>query len=306
MPIFDNLLKYDISNRVRALYCILICFGISPVYGQAADHLPVTIFGDGDPYNGVEDSREPIMRGSYESDLPGAGAVACDGQVRGTAMVLDTREMAPGLEGVVLATAAHVLFDLERKRRFRDCEFQFLALGALPGYTAKIDLDQLVSGDFDPARATTDIEFGEGDWAFVYVPRPWKNYRPGQSLQLREFPFSKTEAFQQEGGEFRLIALDASSAVISESFACTLTESRIDDLGGGVWRGQLLDDCDSGGGASGGGIITVYKGQRYLVGLRTGSHWSGDVFPAAEYPAGPPAGSTWDPHFNTNFARAID
>lgn len=303
--ITKNMLRSSASNRL--LLGLALCFTVLTVSGQQPQRVPVTVFGDGDPYNGVEDSRAPVMGGSsFEAGHPGAGAIACDGQVRGTAMVLDTREMAPGLEGVVLVTAAHVLYDLQRKRRFRRCEFQFLALGALPGYTAGIDMENVVTGNYDPTRATSDIKFGEGDWAFVYVPRPWKKFRPGQSVQLREFSFSQTELFQQGGGVFRLIALDASRGVISESFGCSVTESLGDDIGGGVWRGQLLDDCDSGGGASGGGIIAVYEGNRYLVGIRTGSHWNGEVFPASEFPAGPPAGSGWDPRFNTNFARAID
>jgi hypothetical protein len=48
------------------------------------------------------------------------------------------------------------------------------------------------------------------------------------------------------------------------------------------------------------------EGKPYLVGIRTGSHWSGQVFPADDYPVGPPDGSLWDPRYNTNFARALD
>ncbi len=306
-PIINRSSVTTIIKYVRVLLGLVICLTFSPVFGQVAGRVPATIFGDGDPYNGVEDSREPVMGGgSFELGHAGAGAVKCDGQVRGTAMVLDTREMLRTLKGVVLVTAAHVMYDLDRKRRFKRCEFQFLALGALPGYTAKIDLERLVSGDFDPEKATSEIEFGEGDWAFLYVPKPWKKYRPDDSLQLREFSFSKTESFQRTGGEFRLVALDTSSGVIAQSSGCTVTESVSDDLGGGIWRGQLLDDCDSGSGASGGGIIAVYQGRQYLVGIRTGSHWNGSVFPADDFPEGPPAGSAWNPRFNTNFGRAID
>jgi hypothetical protein len=301
------LLRTCVSNRGRALLGALALLAAGPVFGQGWERVPVTVFGDGDPDNGVEDSRTPVMGGSrFQAGHPGAGAVKCDGQVRGTAMVLDTREMAPLLEGVVLATAAHVLYDLEKKRRFRRCEFQFLALGALPGYTAKIDLERVVAGDFDPGKATSGIEFGEGDWAFLYVPKPWKKYRPDESLQVRDFSFSHTETFQQHGGEFRLIALDTASGVIAESIRCSVSESGSGDIGGGIWAGQLLDDCDSGGGASGGGIIAVHGDSQFLVGIRTGAHWNGEVFPVGKFPAGPPTGSMWDPRFNTNFARAID
>ena len=298
---------YACNWRTRILLYLGVSFASFHALGQSAQSMPVTVFGDGDPYNGVEDSREPLM-GGRRSGLgpPSAGAIWCDGHVRGTAMVIDTRDFAPGLPGAVLATAAHVMYDLEERSRFRRCEFQFLALGAILGYTAEIDMDRSRFGDFDPNKATEEIKFGEGDWAFLYVPKLWKNFRLEQSLPVRAFSFARAEAFQQSGGEFRLVALDSDSGVISESSGCTVIESESDDLGGGAWRGQLLDDCDSGGGASGGGIVAVLEDQRYLVGIRTGSHWSGEVFPSAENPGGPPAGSIWDPRFNTNFARALD
>lgn len=83
-------------------------------------------------------------------------------------------------------------------------------------------------------------------------------------------------------------------------------ESARGDLGGGAWKGQLLDNCDSADGASGGGIVAVIDGQQYLVGIRNGSHWSEDVFPRKGFPDGPPDGSVWSRHANTNFARSID
>jgi len=301
-------IKYFTISSIRPiLLVLLVCCCISSVIAREAERLPVTVFGDGDPYNGVEDSREPLMGGRRSGPgPPSAGAIWCDGHVRGTAVVIDSRDFVPGFPGVVLATAAHVMYDLEKKSRFRRCEFQFLALGAIQGYTAEIDLDRARFGDFDPNKATEEIQFGEGDWAFLYVPKPWKNYRPEQSLPIRGFSFASMESFQQSGGKFRLVALDFASGAIGESGDCTVIESKRDDLGGGAWSGQLLDDCDSGGGASGGGIVGVMGDQRYLVGIRTGSHWSGGVFPAGDYPGGPPAGSIWDPRFNTNFARAVD
>ena len=87
------------------------------VYSREPASTPVIIYGDGNPANGIEDSREQLMggRGSgndFASHNLNAGTVACDGKIRGTAMVLDTRELEPGLEGVVLASAAHVFIDI--------------------------------------------------------------------------------------------------------------------------------------------------------------------------------------------------
>jgi hypothetical protein len=296
---------------MRVLMGLLISFTTIPAVAQMITAVQVNIFGDGNPENGVEDGREQVLRGwekgfGLADQRMNAGTVKCDGRNRGTAMVVDTHEFADGLKGVVLASAAHVFYDLEKNRLFKRCEFNFLALGELSGYRAKIDLNNSRMGHYDPAGATGGVDFGEGDWAFVYVPRPWRNFRPAEATGLRDFFSIQLESFQQSGGELRLIAFDSSEGVISASRNCTVIESDFDDLGGGSWKGQLLDDCDSTDGASGGGIVAVINGQQYLVGIRNGSHWSEEEFPGSEYPYGPPEGSIWSRHSNTNFARGID
>jgi len=280
---------------------------------KAADAYPVpaNIFGDGDPFNGVEDDREPVLAGPAEdSDANdrhlNAGTIVCDGRVRGTAMVVDTREYAADFPGAVLLSAAHVFYDLHRQRLFRRCEFHFMGWRHAAGYRAKIDLDDLSMGDFDPSRMTNRVEFGQGDWAFVYLRKAWKNYRPSQSLRLRAFAFDESEPFQQLGGAFRLVAFDSDAGVITASANCTVVESERGDLGGGAWKGQLLDDCDSADGASGGGIIAGLGQQFHLIGIRNGSHWSEHVYPVERFPSGPPDGAIWDRRLNTNFGRAVD
>ena len=297
-----------VTQLLLIMLMILVALSVN---AQTFRVIPVNIFGDGDPQNGVEDSRQQLMGGRGRrvklADQPrNAGTIKCDGKIRGTAMVIDTRKFAPNLKGVVLASAAHVLYDLNKKKRFRRCEFHFLAMDELARYRAKIDLKKVRMGGFDPFKATVGLEFGEGDWAFLYVPKPWKGFDQDDALTARDFPFSQVESYRQSGGELRLIAYDSSLRVISVSRDCTVVESSTDDLGGGGWKGQLLDDCDSGGGASGGGIVAVVHGKHYLVGIRNGSHWSEQEFPAKEYPQGPPDGSVWDPESNTNFGRAID
>lgn len=287
---------------------LLAVFSVNAQTTQVTD---VNIFGDGNPENGIEDSRQQLMGGrgrgvKLADQRMNAGTIKCDGKVRGTAMVIDTREFAPNLKGVVLASAAHVLYDLKKKKRFRRCEFHFMALGELARYRVKIDLKKVRMGGFDPLKATVSPEFGEGDWAFLYVPKPWQGFDQNEAIRPRVFFFSQVETYRQSGGELRLIAYDSSSGVISVSRDCTVIESSSDDLGGGNWKGQLLDDCDSGGGASGGGIVAVVKQQHYLVGIRNGSHWSEEEFPIDEFPKGPPDGAVWDRHSNTNFGRAID
>jgi len=284
---------------------------VPAVFAQPPSPTQVNIFGDGDPDNGIEDSREQILGGrrravSLDDQRMSAGTIKCDGKIRGTAMVIDTREYAPDLRGVVLMSAAHVLFDLDKGERFQRCEFYFLALGEYARYRIKIDLANLKMGNFDPAMATGVHEFGEGDWVFMYAPKAWRGYEPNEALVVQNFSFQQMESYRRSGGEVRLIAFDSTEGVISVSGDCNVFESGVDDLGGGQWPGQLLDDCDSAGGASGGGIVVVFGEKRYLIGIRGGSHWNKQVFPDEKYPNGPPDGSVWDSHSNTNFGRAID
>lgn len=292
------------------LSVLTLCAAIE-AFAQIPELIPINIFGDGNSVNGIEDSRErvfggPLGNSSRAGHHVNAGTIKCDGKTRGTAMVVDTRELVSELESVVLVTAAHIIYDLEKKRRFKRCEFQFMGLGEIPGYQAKIDLKNIEAGRFSPDIAIDVADFGEGDWVFLSVPRPWKKHDPDESILLREFSFVQLESFQQTNGELRLVAFNTTTGVIDVSRDCVALESRSDDLGGGAWPGQLLDDCDSVDGASGGGIVAVLHKQQYLIGIRTGSHWSEAVFPATEFPHGPPDGSVWDRYTNTNFGRAID
>ena len=289
---------------------LLMALIACPLSAQEFRIVPVNIYGDGDPLNGIEDSREKVRessgkKGGFTDQQMSAGTITCDGKFRGTAIVADTREFAPNLKGVVLVSAAHVLFNLDKKKLFRRCKFHFMGWSQAV-YRSKIDLRNVRIGDFDPGQATDGLEFGKGDWAFIYLRKPWKRFDPDQSLRLREFSFSQSESYRRSGGEFRLLAFDSTAGFISESKNCMVVESRSDDLGGGAWKGQLLDDCDSADGASGGGILAVFEQQFFLIGIRNGSHWSELEFPGDSYPSGPPDGSIWDRRLNTNFGRALD
>jgi len=296
---------------MTGLLSLLMVLAASPLKANNASPVPVNIYGDGNPFNGVEDSREPFIPEVGKGGNPGdrhmsAGTISCDGKFRGTAMVVDTRDMAPDLQGVLLVSAAHVLYDLEKNRLFRRCRFNFMGWEGDAAYRSKIDLKEVLMGDFDPMQSTGESGFGEGDWAFLYLRKPWKKFNPDQSLPLREFSFAQMELYRQSAGEFRLLAFDADAGTISESRNCMVVESEGDDIGGSAWRGQLLDDCDSGNGASGGGIVAVINQEYYLIGIRNGSHWSKKVYPADRFPLGPPDGSIWNRRLNSNFGRAID
>ena len=300
MPQSPNYLKTTCLQVFLTVLLSLPAFASVPVLNEIA----VNIYGDGDAGNGTEDSRKQIE--VITDKRLAAGTVYCDGKNRGTAMVLDTREFAPSLKGVVLVSAAHVLFDLKTGKRFKRCEFRFLGLKKSSKYRAKLKLNLIQMGDFDPHADPGGSNYGEGDWVFMYAPKAWRDYDPNTALTLGEFSFSHLDSYRHSNVEFKLIAFDANSGQIKVSRDCTVVKSQSGDIGGGRWAGQLLDDCDSQGGASGGGIVAVWAEKKGLVGIRGGSHWSDEKFPDHQFPGGPPDGAVWSPESNTNFARAID
>lgn len=276
---------------------------------QIAEPLQVNIFGDGNPDNGTEDDRIDMSSPDWNDPSRrrwnmGAGTIHCDGRNRGSAVILDTDRLETRLPGMIIATSAHVVFDLDEQRRFKRCKFHYMALDSLPGYQADIDLDRSVLGPFDPEKDRRDPEFGRHDWAFLYVPSP----SPGinGSGRVSPMPFDALQKLNDGEASFQFIAYSRSRGSISISTQCSVTESTEIDLGGGAWRGQLLDDCDSEGGASGGGIVAAVNGRHFLVAIRSGAHWNSDAFPEQDFPRGPPDGSTWNIESNTNFSRAID
>lgn len=266
------------------------------------------VFGDGDPANGVEDDR----RGLNSAEAPGSaadtwrrgtGTIVCDGQVRGSATLLDVSGFSDRVNGEFLATAAHVLVNLETGRPFRQCVFVLLALAELPGYRAAIDPDWVRAGPFQTASDRRAPGFGKHDWAFIFLPeidRPANFARrvvPGAFDAAGEAP---------DAADHFLVAWDSTQQRMAVSGGCRVRQSGADDIGGGGWAGQLLDDCDSGFGASGGGLIKASDSGTYLVGIRTGSHWSPEAWPPRVFPSGPPPGARWDLRANTNFARGLD
>ncbi|NIP18669.1 MAG: hypothetical protein GWM87_11285, partial [Xanthomonadales bacterium] len=160
-------------------------------------------------------------------------------------------------------------------------------------------------GDFDAFSPRDDTLFGREDWAFLYVPEPAGIAPHGGGLRPRSF----AALHRQPGGasvDYTLLGYSAAHGGVTLSMGCRVVESRSGDLGGGAWTGQLLDDCDSGEGASGGALVAETKDGPFLVAIRTGAHWDEATFPGERFPAGPPDGEIWSVDSNTNFSRAID
>lgn len=274
------------------------------------------VFGDGDPLNGPEDDRKGISVGGHAPPAGdwyrGTGTLVCDGAVRGSATLLDVSAMAPDLDGVVLATAAHVLYDLENMQPWDDCRFAFMGLLELPGYSAPLIPGYQLLGSFRPDARPSDPRHGSGDWAFFWLgpvwepPSPWFAFPPGRLPGNPGLERMQGSGQHFEPGSLGLVAWDRSRDEVSVISGCQAIHSGIDDIGGGAWPGQLLDDCDSDLGASGGGVIVKEGGQSRLLAIRGGSHWDPFLWSYADFPDGPPAGSRWDPNSFTNYARTLD
>ncbi|NIM70051.1 MAG: hypothetical protein GTO48_06275 [Xanthomonadales bacterium] len=268
---------------------------------------PASIFGDGDAANGVEDGRiTPRSRhwndAEYRPWNASAGTIFCDGAVRGSATLLDTTTTAPALRGLVAVTSAHVLVDLTNGKPYTRCAFHWMGLSQVRSSQWSVDLRHLRAGRFDALQNRERAAFGREDWAFLYLPDAPREFG---RLQIASY---RTLAARVAGVQpvYRMIAYSARLGGMGISAACKVVESGPGDLGGGGWSGQLLDDCDSEQGASGAALIASAEGRHRLVGIRSGTHWDADLFPAQLYPQGPPPGLRWDVRRHTNFSRAID
>jgi len=284
------------SAHRSGLLCLLLCLTAPAAAG---------VFGDGDPANGPEDDRRGISDGQGEA--PGnewfrsAGTITATAPCGGSATLLDLRALAPDQAGAVVVTAAHVLYDLDRGQPWTNCAFHHLGLGQLPGYQAPLRRDRTLAGAFDPAADPSAADSGKEDWAFTWLGPDWRP--PGGAPGL----VPATALSVADGtGRLGLVAWDRRRGEVSVALGCRAIFSGPGDLGGGAWPGQLLDDCDSDTGASGGAIVVGRGSRSLLIGIRGGTHWDRERWPADGFPAGPPDGTRWDPARHTNYARALD
>ena len=92
------------------------------------------VFGDGNPYNGIEDQR----RQAPAEMLKSVGTIYCDGALRGSATHVYT---ATKTHPSVIVTAAHVLYNRVDGQAFKDCSYrpQNKRLTAIP-FAGSIDM----------------------------------------------------------------------------------------------------------------------------------------------------------------------
>ncbi len=263
------------------------------------------IFGDGDPSNGDEDDRRTLSEGAAVAGLSdwyrSGGTIFCDGAVRGSATLIDLSTLVPRRKGAVIATAAHVLVDLASGQPWAQCEYRHQGLGELPGYQARLEERFVLKGRFDTRENPGDPENVTGDWAFAWLGAGWSQPAGARGLALAD-----VHRAADGQGMLGLLAWDPEQQQVSLAAGCQAVLSRVDDLSGDRLGRQLLDDCDSGTGSSGGALILAHDGVVRLVGIRGGQHWDMKRWPPNHFPDGPPSGLRWDPSSHTNYARAID
>jgi hypothetical protein len=275
------------------------------VLALGAQGVDAGVFGDGDPTNGDEDDRRTLSEGAAMAGLSdwyrSGGTVFCDGAVRGSATIVDLDGLTPRRGGVVIVTAAHVLVDLATGLPWEQCEYRHQGLGELPGYQAPLQARFTLKGMFDTTAEPGDPENANGDWAFVWLGSDWN--QPGGT---RGLSLADVHRAADGRGLLGLLAWDPGRGQLTLAAGCRAVLSRVDDLSGDAQGRQLLDNCDSGTGASGGALILAHGGVARLIGIRGGHHWNVDRWPPDRFPQGPPRGLPWDPTNHTNYARAVD
>lgn len=285
--------------RSHLLLPILLALGLG------AKPVDAGVFGDGDPSNGDEDDRRTLSQGAAVPGLSdwyrSGGTIHCDGAVRGSATIVDTPGLTPRREGAIILTAAHVLVDLQTGQPWTRCEYRHQGLGELPGYQAPLQARWTLSGPFDAGRESGDPENAVSDWAFVWLGRDWTQPGGPQGVVLAD-----VHRTADGEGLLGLLAWDPERNQLTLVAGCRAVLSRAGDLSGDVRGQQLLDNCDSATGSSGGALILSHGGAARLIGIRGGQHWDAGLWPTDRFPEGPPMGLPWDPESHTNYARAID
>ena len=270
-----------------------------------ADRLVAGVFGDGDPSNGDEDDRRSLSEGASVAGVSdwyrSGGTIFCDGAVRGSAALVDLGGLEPRRGGAVIATAAHVLVDLATGRPWTRCEYRHQGLGELPGYQARLQARFVLTGTFSMTERPGAPDNVHGDWAFAWLGRDW-----AQPAGVRGLALADVRSAADGKGLLGLLAWDPERGELTLATGCRAVLARAHDLSGDAHGRQLLDDCDSGTGASGGALILAHGGVPRLVGIRGGQHWDVDRWPPDRFPEGPPTGFPWDPNSHTNYARAVD
>lgn len=185
------------------------------------------VFGDGDPGNGIEDSRtDPPAQ-----LLKAVGTVFCDGGLRGTATLVSANHPTNRDRPSIIVTAAHVLFDAKTGLPFSDCSYrpQNKRLRSVPF----AEVSQHAYQPLGPNK----MRQSESDIVFV-------------ALQRRLYQKPLLLAVPDSASRLRLLAYNPQNERINISGHCQSFSS--DSF---VSEHLLLHNCDAERGSSGGPLL---------------------------------------------------
>ena len=234
------------------------------------------VFGDGNPYNGIEDQR----RQAPAEMLKSVGTIYCDGALRGSATHVYT---ATKTHPSVIVTAAHVLYSRIDGQKFKDCSYRpdNKRLSGIP--FAEIDRHRY--------QPLSNNHLGQSETDVVFVSLKYPLYAPSMSLSAQCSP--KDKLF--------LVAYNSTMDAMHLSDNCAQFSSvrfASDQL--------ILHNCDAQAGASGGALldpshtkVIAVHGGTFVVRSQT----VGDGSNALNVE---PAGSRANPESWINHARKVD
>ena len=234
------------------------------------------VFGDGNPYNGIEDQR----RQAPAEMLKSVGTIYCDGALRGSATHVYT---ATKTHPSVIVTAAHVLYNRVDGQAFKDCSYrpQNKRLTAIP--FAEVDRH-----GYQPLSKNR-LHQSENDVAFVALK--YRLYAPSMSLSIES----------SSKDELSLVAYNGSADAMHLAENCM----RFSSISFGSEH-LILHNCDAQAGASGGALLD--RSHKNVIAVHGGTFFvrsqivngSSDALNVA------PAGSRANPESWINHARKVD
>lgn len=233
------------------------------------------VFGDGDPDNGIEDSRtDPPAQ-----LLKAVGTVFCDGGLRGTATLVSANPSTNRGRPSIIVTAAHVLFDAETGLPFSNCSYrpQNKRLNSVP-------FAEISQHAYRPL-SHNKMRQSEADIVFVALQR-----RLHQQPLLLALPDSASQ--------LQLLAYNPQNERINISGGCQSFSS-----GNFVSEHLLLHNCDAESGSSGGPLLEqAYSNDQSEVNQRVIAIHGGTLSNAGNNAPGSKA----QPERWINQARKID
>ena len=277
----------------------VICAVVCVLWISSSRYAEAEIFGDGDPDNGIEDSRQLLAATDMAHYQRFFGTIECFGRVRGIALLLSVLNSESDKFHPVLLTAKHV-FPGVGNERLEDCHYQAAGKPWQPQLLAR----KYVSGGSSRVGAEQSrvAEFAE-DWTLVSMPtwKGWKNNAFSFSIDIAQRRYNgrgdKDTPYPQRA---IFIGFDEALGGFMVDFECEFGFPEPESLTGSAPH-LLWDNCDSVRGSSGGVVFGWIDHEPKIAGIRVGN-----LFDAGIYPYGPGPGDKFDLSTNINLTRLLD